>query len=199
MKQLTFFDLIPEEENKEEDLCETCRYCEEGCCSYNEPLGRYCVLGDAYEFKAPEKDPCETCKYDEDCRNYNIDRYQSCINGSNYISKEAPEKEKPTVDGSDFSEIVEYVEERTGVSFVEDDYMGKRNNSYKCKASKHLTLMLGLSRFYPEVNNGALFISAGFVFQSKQIPYTGSSGPFEDVDKVVEFFNKTKEKYLEPQ
>lgn len=162
MKQLTFFDLIPEEENKEMDLCETCRYCEEGCCSYNEPLGRYCVLGDAYEFKAPEK-------------------------------------EKPTVEGSDFSEIVEYVEERTGVHFVEDDYMGKRNNSYKCKASKHLTLMLGLSRFYPEVNNGALFISAGFVFQSKQIPYTGSSGPFEDVDKVVEFFNKTKEKYLEPQ
>ena len=57
MKQLTFFDLIPEEENKEADLCETCRYFVKGCCSYNEPLGRYCVLGDAYEFKVPEEVP----------------------------------------------------------------------------------------------------------------------------------------------
>lgn len=57
MKQLTFFDLIPEEENKEADLCETCRYFVKGCCSYNEPLGRYCVLGDAYEFKVPETAP----------------------------------------------------------------------------------------------------------------------------------------------
>lgn len=160
MKQLTFFDLIPDEDNKAADICESCRYNENGCCSYDEPLGRYCVEGDAYELKVPET-------------------------------------EKPTVEGSDFSEIVEYIEERTGVHFVEEDYRGKRNNSYICKASKHLTLMLGLSRFDPEVHNGALFISAGFVFQSKQIPYTGSSGPFEDVDKVVEFFNKTKEKYLE--
>ena len=154
MNQITIFDLI---EKNEPFTCDTCRYNEKGCCSYNEPLGRYCVNGNAYE------------------------------------------KAAPVFPGCDFSEVVEYIEERTGVHFVEDDYMGKRNNSYICKASKHLTLMLGLGRFYPEVNNGALFISAGFVFQSKQIPYTGSSGPFEDVDKVVEFFNKTKEKYLEPQ
>lgn len=57
MKQLTFFDLIPEEENKEADLCETCRYFVKGCCSYNEPLGRYCVMGDAYEFKVPKEAP----------------------------------------------------------------------------------------------------------------------------------------------
>lgn len=57
MKQLTFFDLIPEEENKEADLCETCRYFEKGCCSYDEPLGRYCVEGDAYELKVPETAP----------------------------------------------------------------------------------------------------------------------------------------------
>lgn len=154
MNQITIFDLI---EENEPFTCDTCRYNEKGCCSYNEPLGRYCVNGNAYE------------------------------------------KAAPVFPGCDFSEVVEYIEERTGVHFVEDDYMGKRNNSYICKASKHLTLMLGMSRFYPEVNNGALFISAGFVFQSKQIPYTGSSGPFEDVYKVVEFFNKTKEKYLEPQ
>lgn len=162
MKQLTFFDLIPEEENKEADLCETCRYLVKGCCSYNEPLGRYCVLGDAYEFKPPEK-------------------------------------EKPTVEESDFSEIVEYIEERTGLHFVEDDFSGGAYNDYKCKVNKHLTFILGLGRFYPEVNDGALFIDAGFVFQSKQIPYTGFSGPFDDVDKVVELFNKKKKEYAPPQ
>lgn len=65
MKQLTFFDLIPEEENKEADLCETCRYLVKGCCSYNEPLGRYCVLGDAYEFKPPEAPQFPESKFAE--------------------------------------------------------------------------------------------------------------------------------------
>lgn len=57
MKQLTFFDLIPDEDNKAADICESCRYNENGCCSYDEPLGRYCVEGSAYELKVPEKAP----------------------------------------------------------------------------------------------------------------------------------------------
>lgn len=54
MKQLSIFDLIPDEDNKAADICESCRYNENGCCSYDEPLGRYCVEGDAYELKAPQ-------------------------------------------------------------------------------------------------------------------------------------------------
>lgn len=57
MNQLSIFDLIPEEESKEADICESCRYNEKGCCSYDEPLGRYCVEGSAYELKVPEKAP----------------------------------------------------------------------------------------------------------------------------------------------
>lgn len=57
MKQLSIFDLIPDEDNKAADICESCRYNENGCCSYDEPLGRYCVEGDAYELKVPETAP----------------------------------------------------------------------------------------------------------------------------------------------
>ena len=200
MKQLTFFDLIPEEENKEEDLdlCETCRYCEQGCCSYNEPLGRYCVLGDAYEFKAPEiePDPCLTCKYFEDCSHYNIDRYDSCIKGSNYIYD--PEKKKPTVEGSEFSKIVEYIESRTGLNFIEDDLDIGEKHPHKCRVHKYLTFTLAKSRFFPDVHNGDLFISVGFEYKSPTIPYTGGGGPFMDVDSVVEFFKDKLERYASP-
>lgn len=150
-------------------------------------------------FDVLEPDPCETCKYYEDCRHYNIDRFQSCIEGSNYISKEVPEKEKPTVEGSDFSEIVEYVEERTGVHFVEDDLDIGEKHPHKCKVSKHLTFTLAKSRFFPDVHNGDLFISVGFEYKSPTIPYTGGGGPFMDVDSVVEFFKDKLERYASPQ
>lgn len=161
MKQLTFFDLIPEEDNKEADLCETCRYLVKGCCSYNEPLGRYCVLGDAYEFKPPEK-------------------------------------EKPTVEGSDFSKIIEYVEERTGVHFIEDDLDIGEKHPHKCRVHKYLTFTLAKSRFFPDVHNGDLFISVGFEYKSPTIPYTGGGGPFTDVDDVVAFFKDKLERYASP-
>lgn len=36
-------------------LCDTCFYDVKGCCSYDEPLGKYCVLGSAYKAKIPEQ------------------------------------------------------------------------------------------------------------------------------------------------
>ena len=32
-------------------VCDTCAYDVQGCCDYDEPLGRYCVLGSAYKPK----------------------------------------------------------------------------------------------------------------------------------------------------
>ena len=56
MNQITIFDLI---EENEPFPCDTCRYNEKGCCSYNEPLGRYCVMGNAYEKAAPVFPGCD--------------------------------------------------------------------------------------------------------------------------------------------
>lgn len=41
--------------NKENFPCDTCFYDINGCCSYDEPLGRYCVLGSAYKPKLPHQ------------------------------------------------------------------------------------------------------------------------------------------------
>lgn len=30
-------------------VCDGCAYDVQGCCDYDEPLGRYCVLGSAYK------------------------------------------------------------------------------------------------------------------------------------------------------
>lgn len=35
--------------------CDTCNYDIKGCCSYDEPLGKYCVLGNAYKPKIPKQ------------------------------------------------------------------------------------------------------------------------------------------------
>lgn len=35
--------------------CDSCLYDIKGCCAYDEPLGRYCILGDAYQPKLPEQ------------------------------------------------------------------------------------------------------------------------------------------------
>lgn len=36
-------------------ICDTCAYDVKGCCDYNEPLGRFCVLGSAYKPKQFEQ------------------------------------------------------------------------------------------------------------------------------------------------
>lgn len=45
-EQITIFDLLEEESDF---LCDQCVYNCKGCCGYNEPLGRTCVEGDAFE------------------------------------------------------------------------------------------------------------------------------------------------------
>ena len=47
-ENMSIFDFLEEEES---DFfhCDTCKHDVKGCCDYDEPLGRHCVLGDAYE------------------------------------------------------------------------------------------------------------------------------------------------------
>lgn len=45
--QISIFDILADEQ--ESFICDRCLYNEKGCCSYNEPLGRTCIEGDAYE------------------------------------------------------------------------------------------------------------------------------------------------------
>jgi len=35
--------------------CDSCDYDMNGCCNYDEPLGRFCVLGSAYKPKQPKQ------------------------------------------------------------------------------------------------------------------------------------------------
>lgn len=35
--------------------CDDCEYDIQGCCDYDEPLGRYCVLGSAYKPRLPKQ------------------------------------------------------------------------------------------------------------------------------------------------
>lgn len=48
--QTTIWDFLEPEEEEEDclDKCDRCVYNDKGCCSYDEPLGRHCVLGDAF-------------------------------------------------------------------------------------------------------------------------------------------------------
>ena len=41
--------------NKSNFPCDSCAYDVNGCCNYDEPLGRYCVLGSAYKPRLPEQ------------------------------------------------------------------------------------------------------------------------------------------------
>ena len=47
MEQMSIWDLLPKEES--DFPCDTCEHDAQGCCDYDEPLGRHCVLGDAYK------------------------------------------------------------------------------------------------------------------------------------------------------
>lgn len=51
-ENMTIFDFLPEE--TEALPCDTCRHDAKGCCDYDEPLGRACVLGNAYEPQSDE-------------------------------------------------------------------------------------------------------------------------------------------------
>jgi hypothetical protein len=45
VEQLDFFHLLDDQAS--EFICDTCLFDINGCCSFNEPLGRYCTLGDS--------------------------------------------------------------------------------------------------------------------------------------------------------
>lgn len=48
-KQMTIFDFLEVNEPDYIEWCDRCVYNNNGCCGYDEPLGRYCVEGDAFE------------------------------------------------------------------------------------------------------------------------------------------------------
>ena len=60
MQNISIFDLIDEIEPFEEtDPMTWCAYClheVKGCCDYNEPLGRTCVLGSGFKKKEGAKE-----------------------------------------------------------------------------------------------------------------------------------------------
>mgnify|MGYP007115408276 CR=1 FL=1 len=132
MKQLTFFDLIPDEDNKAADICESCRYNENGCCSYDEPLGRYCVEGDAYELKVPETAP----QFPESDFAEIVD----------YINKKL---------GLNF-------QRRPGILEKTSSDDPEPSNYYEAKVNKKLRLELSKGKFFPDVYNGAYFIGVGY-------------------------------------
>lgn len=47
MEQISIWDILNGE--KSDFPCDTCKHDVQGCCDYDEPLGRHCVLGSAYE------------------------------------------------------------------------------------------------------------------------------------------------------
>lgn len=145
-------------------------------------------------FELIEPDYCETCLYCEDCRAYNIDRFQSCIKGSNYISKEAPQFPE-----SDFAEIVGYINNKLGLNFKKKDGILEKTSSddpepsnyYETKVKKGLRLTLSKGKFFPEVNNGAYFIGVGYDIYNR----TGGSGPVDTVGEALDYFEDVLNKY----
>ena len=47
MEQISIWDILDGE--KSDFPCDTCKHDVQGCCDYDEPLGRHCVNGNAYE------------------------------------------------------------------------------------------------------------------------------------------------------
>ena len=151
MNQITIFDLI---EENEPFTCDTCRYNEKGCCSYNEPLGRYCVMGNAYE------------------------------------------KAAPVFPDSDFSEIVEYINEELGIEFKKADGLEKvseddpePDNYYEYK-KKGLRLELGKGKFFPEIYGGAYYISVGWDKTNE-----GGSSPVDTIEEAINYFRLVLNKH----
>ncbi len=137
-------------------------------------------------FELIEPDYCETCLYCEDCRAYNIDRFQSCINGSNYISKEAPQFPE-----SDFAEIVGYINNRLGLNFIRSDWQPEGDKAYyHCKVNKKLKLDLSKSRFAEGVNDEREYIGVGY-----DISNGGGGSPLDTVDEAIAYFRDKLEKY----
>ena len=153
MKQLSIFDIIPTD--NEAFICDTCKHSIKGCCDYNEPLGRYCVNGDAYE------------------------------------------KAAPVFPDSDFSEIVEYINEELGIEFKRKvDILEKTSkddpepdNYYEYK-KKGLKLELGKGKFYPEICGGAYYISVGW-----DISNGGGGSPVDTIEEAINYFRLVLSKY----
>ena len=126
VNQITIFDLI---EENEPFTCDSCRYNEKGCCSYNEPLGRYCVMGNAYEKAAPVFPGCdfsEVVEYINKRLNVNFQKLKGCSDGSDYYEYKPSQKVRLTLSkGKFFPEICEG-REYIGVGFnsTKDGYSG---------------------------------------------------------------------------
>ena len=55
-EQISIWDILGEPKQEPDDFpCDTCEHDVKGCCDYDEPLGRNCVLGDAYQERKPWK------------------------------------------------------------------------------------------------------------------------------------------------
>lgn len=58
-----------------------------------------------FDLMPDNEDKCDSCLFCEDCYKFNVVRYESCINYSNYV----PKDEAPQFPESDFAEIVDYI------------------------------------------------------------------------------------------
>ena len=55
LENMTIFDFL-EDRKPEPFECDTCKHDVKGCCDYDEPLGRHCVLGSAYKESREDDD-----------------------------------------------------------------------------------------------------------------------------------------------
>lgn len=93
----------------------------------------------------------------------------------------------PVFPGSDFSEVVEYINKRLDVNFQKVDE-SPDEEYYEYKPNKHVKLELSKSRFDPEIYEGREFIGVGF--ETTKDGYSGASAPLDSVEEAIEWFER---------
>lgn len=133
------------------------------------------------------EDKCDSCLFCEDCYKFNVIRFDSCINYSNYI----PKVEAPQFPESDFAEIVNYINNKLGLNFIRSDWQPEGDKAYyHCKVNKNLKLNLSKSRFAEGVNDEREYIGVGW-----DIKTGGGGSPVDTVGEALDYFEDVLSKY----
>lgn len=106
-------------------------------------------------------------------------------------------KAAPIFPESDFSEIVEYINEELGIKFIKKsgelekltDDDPEPDNYYEYK-KKGLRLELGKGKFFPEIYGGAYYISVGW-----DISTGGGCSPVDTIEEAIRYFQLVLSKY----
>ena len=106
-------------------------------------------------------------------------------------------KAAPVFPGSDFSEVVEYINNRLGLNFQKKDGLEKissddpePSNYYEAKVRKGLRLELSKGKFSPDIYGGAYYIGVGY-----DISNGGGGSPLDTVEEAIAYFEDKINKY----